>query len=195
MSAHDPASSSLRLRGGSVRARTRRATVDAEVSVPPRFSLLLAIGLGALLLQSTLLHGVTLRGAHLSFVTVLVVWTGLRCGVVAGGWLGLILGVLEDALGGGGANTIASTLVGFGSGLLANRFFSDSLPVFLSALTVGTAVRFVSNYLFFEFIDGERGLFVPLSHEFVWSAILNAVTGTIVLLALRAFGHRSASLT
>jgi len=188
---HDPASSSLRLRGGP--ARARRAPVDAEVSVAPRFSVLLVLGLVALLLQSTLLHGVTLRGAHVSIVTVLVVWTGLRCGVVAGGWIGLILGVLEDALGGGGANTIAATLIGFGSGMLANRFFSDSLPVFLSALTVATAMRYAATYIFFEFIDGERGLFIPLSHEFVWSALLNAIVGTVVLLGLRAHSHMSTS--
>lgn len=188
MSAHDPASSFLRLRGGP--ARTRRAPVDAEVSVAPRFSVLLVLGLVALLLQSTLLHGLTFRGAHVSLVTVLVVWTGLRCGVVAGGWLGLILGFLEDALGGGGANTIAAMAVGFGSGMLANRFFSDSLPVFLGALTVSTAMRYIANYVFFEFIQGERGLFIPLSHEFVWSALLNAIAGSIVLLALRAYGHR-----
>jgi rod shape-determining protein MreD len=191
VSVHEPASSSLRLRGGP--ARARRVPVDAEVSVPPRFSVLLVLGLVALLLQSTLLHGVTLRGAHVSIVTVLVVWTGLRCGVVAGGWIGLILGVLEDALGGGGANTIAATLIGFGSGMLANRFFSDSLPVFLSALTVATAMRYAATYIFFEFIDGERGLFIPFSHEFVWSALLNALVGTVVLLALRAQSHLSTS--
>jgi len=192
VSAHDHATSSLRLRGGP--ARARRAPLDAEVSVAPRFSVLLVLGLIALLLQSTLLHGLTLRGAHVSLVMVLVVWTGLRCGVVTGGWLGKIRGFLQDALGGGGANTIAATLVGFGSGLLANRFFSDSPPVFLSAITVATAMRYVANYVFFEFIDGERGLFVPLSHEFVWATTLNAVIGTIVLLGLRRYSNRSTSL-
>lgn len=192
MSVHDHAASSLRLRSGP--ARARRAPLDAEVSVAPRFSILLALGLIALLLQSTLLHGLTLRGAHISLVTVLVVWTGLRCGVVTGGWLGLILGFLEDALGGGGANTIATTLVGFGSGMLANRFFSDSLPVFLSAIAVATAMRYVATYIFFEFIDGERGLFIPLSHEFVWAAILNAVVGTIVLLGQRWHSNRGMPL-
>lgn len=192
MSSYDPASPSLRLRGGS--ARPRRQPIDAEVSIPPRFSILLALGLIALLLQATLLHGITLRGAHLSIITVLVVWTGLRCGVVGGGWLGLVLGFLEDALGGGGVNTIPMMFVGFGSGLLANRFFSDSLPVFLSALTVATALRYAASYLFFEFIDGERGLFVPLSHEFVWAALLNAVAGALTVLALRAYDHRSSRL-
>ena len=192
MSVHEHSTSSLRLRGGP--ARARRAPLDAEVSVAPRFSVLLALGLIALLVQSTLLHGLTLRGAHVSLITVLVVWTGLRCGVVTGGWLGLILGFLEDALGGGGANTIATTLVGFGSGMLANRFFSDSLPVLLSAMTVATAMRYIANYIFFEFVNAERGLFVPLSHEFVWAAILNAIAGAIVLLGLRWYSNRGTPL-
>jgi rod shape-determining protein MreD len=191
VSTHESASS-LRLRGGSPRQRLQ--PIDAVVSVPPRFSVLLALGLLALLLQSTLLHAVTLRGAHLSAVTILVVWTGLRCGVVGGGWLGLILGLLEDALGGGGANTIAMTLVGFGSGMLANRFFSDSLPVFLSALTVATALRYGATYVYFEFIAGERGLFVPLSHEFVWAVAVNAMAGAVTVLVLRALDHRSTRL-
>ena len=188
---HESAASP-RLRVGP--ARVRRGPIDAEVSVAPRFSLLLVLGIASVVLQATVLHGLTLRGAHVSLVTVLVVWTGLRCGVVAGGWLGLICGLLEDALGGAGANTLAATLVGFGSGLLANRFFSDSPPVFLSALTAATALRYAARYLFFEFVVGDRGLFVPLSHEFVWAVLLNAAVGAVVLLGLRARAHWSSRL-
>lgn len=185
MSTREPASDALRLRGGPA-AAARRRSVDAEVSVPPRFSWLLAIGVLAILAQATVLHGVALRGAHPSLVTVLVVWTGLRCGVVTGGWLGLFCGLLEDALGGGGANVVGTTLAGFFAGTLANRFFSDSLPVFLSAVAAATALRYAANYLVFEFIFGERGLFRPLSHEFVWSALLNCAIGAALLVAVRA---------
>ena len=185
MSAADRA---LRLRGGPARA-ARREPVDAEVSVAPRFSFLLLLGVLAIVLQATVLHGVALRGAHLSLTTVLLVWTGLRCGVVAGGWLGLACGAIEDALGGGGANVIASMLVGFLSGMLSNRFFADSLPVFLSATVAATGVRYIATYFFFEFIDGERGLFGRLSHEFAWAALLNAACTAVVLLALRAQAH------
>jgi rod shape-determining protein MreD len=184
MSTFDPASSSLRLRGGPARA-ARRHPVDAAVSVAPRFSLLVLLAVAAVLAQSTLLHGATFRGAHVSLVTVLLVWTGLRCGVVTGGWLGFIAGLLEDALGGGGSNVLSATLVGFLSGMLANRFFSDSLPVFLAALVGATAIRFAAMYLFFEFVYGERGLFGPMSHEFAWATVLNCVVGTVVLLGLR----------
>jgi rod shape-determining protein MreD len=185
MSSYDPASSSLRLRGGPARA-ARLRPVDAEVSVAPRFSVLALLGLGAVLLQSTVLHGATLRGAHLGLVTMLLVWTGLRCGVVTGGWLGFLCGLLEDALGGAGANVLSATLTGFLSGLLANRFFSDSLPVFLGALAGATALRFAVTYLFLEFVYGERGLFHPMSHEFVWATALNCAFGAALLLAMRA---------
>jgi rod shape-determining protein MreD len=185
MSIYDPAAAALRLRGGPARA-ARRNPIDAEVSVAPRFSVLALVGLIAVVVQSTLLHDVALRGAHVSLVTVLIVWTGLRCGVVTGGWLGLLCGLMEDALGGGGANVLGASLAGFLSGLLANRFFSDSLPVFLGALVGATAIRYASTYVFFEAVLGERGLFHPLSHEFVWSALLSCAIGTVVLLALRA---------
>lgn len=185
MSTFDPPSSALRLRGGPARA-ARRRSVDAEISVAPRFSLLLLAGIIAVVAQATLLHGVSLRGAHVSLVTVLVVWTGLRCGVVTGGWLGLICGLLEDALGGGGVNVLSTALVGFFAGMLSNRFFSDSLPVFAAAIAGATAVRFASNYLIFEFVFGERGLFAPMSHEFAWTALLNCSLGAVVLLVLRA---------
>jgi rod shape-determining protein MreD len=193
MSAYDPASPSLRLRGGPARA-ARRHPVDAEVSIAPRFSLLLLFAVIAVVVQATLLHGVTLRGAHVSLVTVLLVWTGLRCGVVTGGWLGFICGLLEDALGGGGSNVLSATLVGFLSGMLANRFFSDSLPVFLAALVGATAIRFAAMYFFFEFVYGERGLFGPMSHEFAWATVLNCVVGTALLLGLRLRGQWSMRL-
>jgi rod shape-determining protein MreD len=188
MSIYDPGAASLRLRGGPARA-ARFRPIDAEVSVAPRFSVLLALGVAAVLLQSTLLHGLALRGGQLSLVTILLVWTGLRCGVVAGGWLGLCCGLLEDALAGGAANILSATLVGFFSGTLANRFFSDSLPLFLSAIACATGIRFIAAYLYLEFIDGERALFVPMSHAFVWSALLNCAVGAVVLLALRAHSH------
>jgi rod shape-determining protein MreD len=193
MSAREPASAALRLRGGPARP-ARRQTVDAEVSVPPRFPVLLLVGVVLVLAQATVLHGVTLRGAHVSLVTVLVVWTGFRCGVVTGGWLGLFCGLLEDALGGSGTNVLGTALVGFLSGTLANRFFSDSLPVFLAGIAGATAVRFATAYCIFEFVYGERGLFGPMSHEFAWTALLNCAAGTAVLLWARIRSHWNAQL-
>jgi rod shape-determining protein MreD len=169
----------------------RPRSVDAQVSVAPRFTTLLGFALLAVLLQGTLLHDLTLRGAHASPLTVLIVWTGLRCGVVTGGWLGLLGGLFEDALGGGGVQVLGATLVGYLAGLLSNRFFSDSLPVFLSAVAVGTVVRSGVQYLVLEIGLGERGLFHRLSHETVYAIVLNCVIAAGAVLVLRVIAARS----
>ncbi|HXW77628.1 MAG TPA: hypothetical protein VEJ20_09470 [Candidatus Eremiobacteraceae bacterium] len=187
MSTIDRSGSALRLRG--LATRIARRPLDAEVSVPPRFLSLLGIGALAVIAQATLLHFVSFRGAHVSLVTVLLVWTGLRCGVVTGGWLGLACGLLEDALGGTGGNVLSATLVGFGSGLLANRFFSDSLPVFLAAVAGATAIRAACDYAIFEWVYGERGLFRTATHAFVWTALMNCAVAAVALLALRVRAH------
>jgi len=120
---------------------------------------------------------------------VLLVWTGLRCGITTGGLLGLILGLVEDALGGGGANVLATTLVGFCAGLLNVRFFADSVPVFVSAVAGATVVRAVITYAVMELGFGERGSFHRVSHELVWQIVLNSIAAAIVVLVLRAIAH------
>jgi rod shape-determining protein MreD len=176
----------LRPEGGERRARVRPE--EAEVSVPPRFWVLVFVGVAAIVLQSTLLRSVSLRDAHLSLVTVLLVWTGLRCGITTGGILGLILGLVEDALG-GGANVLATTLIGFGAGLLNVRFFADSVPVFVSAVAGATVVRAIITYAVMELGFGERGSFHRASHELVWQIVLNSIAAAIVVLVLRAVAH------
>src|SRR6202022_1626404 len=97
-----------------VRYGGRGTGIDAEVFVAPPFWLLLALTAAVAILQATLLRDVAFRGGHVRLLTVLIVWIGLRCGIVTGGWLGLIGGLLEDALGGGGVNVLGVTLIGFG---------------------------------------------------------------------------------
>lgn len=163
--------------------------VDAEVFVPPSFWLLLGLAALAALLQATLVRDVALRGGHLSLLTILIVWAGLRCGVTTGGWLGLFGGLLEDALGGGGVNVLGATLAGFGAGLLSNRFFSDSIPVFTAAVAGATILRAASTYVVVEIAFGERGFFHRMAHAAAWQIVLNAVGAVVVLLALRIASH------
>jgi rod shape-determining protein MreD len=162
---------------------------EAEVFVPPRFWLLVALAIAAVILQSTLLRPLSLRGAHISLVTVLLVWTGLRCGISTAGVLGLIVGLIEDALGGSGANVLATTLVGFSAGLLNVRFFADSLPVFVAAVAGATVLRGIVSYLVSEVGLGVRGSFHRVSHELVWQVVLNSVVAAVTLLILRAIAN------
>ena len=178
-----------RLRPEGAQPRVRVRPEDAEVSVAPRFWMLVALAIGAIVLQSTVLYPLSLRGAHLSLVTILLVWTGLRCGITTGGALGLIAGLVEDALGGGGADVLATTLVGFCAGLLNVRFFADSLPVFVSAVAGATVLRGAVTYLVTELGFGIRGSFHRVSHELVWQIVLNCACAAVALLVLRAAEH------
>lgn len=180
-----------RLRSGSDSARARVRPEDAEVSVRPNFTLLLGLAVGAIVLQSTVLRQFTVHGAHLSLLTVLIVWTGLRAGSTTGGWLGLISGLIEDALGGSGANVVGTMLIGYIAGLLSVRFFADSLPVFVSAVAAATWLRGIVAYLVMEIGIGERGMFHRLSHELFWQMVLNCVVAMIALLGLRIASHVS----
>lgn len=178
---------------GPVRYGGRGTGVDAEVFVAPAFWLLLALTAAAVILQATLLRGAAFRGGHVSLLTVLIVWIGLRCGIVTGGWLGLIGGLLEDALGGGGVNVLGTTLIGFGSGLLSNRFFSDSIPVFAAAVAGATILRTLVRYVLLETAFGERGLFRPMAHAAAWELLLNVAVAVITLLLMRVAAHASTS--
>jgi rod shape-determining protein MreD len=189
MSGLSPGTALDRFRPEGEQRHPRVRPEEAEVFVPPRFWILVVLAIGAVLVQSTLLRPLSLRGAHVSLVTVLLVWTGLRCGISTGGILGLIVGIVEDALGGGGANVLATTLVGFSAGLLNVRFFADSLPVFVSAVAGATVLRGIVTYLVSEVGLGVRGSFHRVSHELVWQVLLNAVVAAIVLLVLRAISN------
>lgn len=178
-----------RLRQPGAEPRDRVRPQDAEVSVRPKFVWLAALALAAVVAQSTILRSISLGGAHLSLLTILLVWTGLRCGVTTGGILGFIAGLVEDGLGSGGANVLGTTLVGFGAGLLNTTFFSDSLPVFVAAVAGATIVRGIVTYLVMEIGLGERGMFHHYSHELLWQLLLNAVAAAVALLVSRVIAH------
>jgi rod shape-determining protein MreD len=187
MSTLDPARDADRLRSGP-RRTPRIAHVDAEISIPPRFSVVLAIAFACAVVQSTMLAGVELRGAHISLLLVLVVWTGLRCGVVTGGWLGFFAGLFADALGGGGVNVIGFTLAGFGAGLLANRFFWDSLPVFIGAVALATIVHALTAWMVLAIAFAERGAFIRTTHAMAWEVVVNCAVAALALAIIRVVG-------
>ncbi len=165
--------------------RRRSGHVEADVWVAPKFSVLLLLAVIAVVLQATVLARFSVRGAHLSLLTVLLVWTGLRCGVTTGGWLGLLAGLFEDALGGSGSNVLGTTLIGFAAGLLTSRFFFDSMPVLMAAIAGLTIARGLTNYAVLEAAFGYRGLFHRMSHELVWQAALNCGAALVVFAILR----------
>lgn len=167
-----------------------REPVEAGASTRPRFGTLLLIAAVLALAQAAFGHAWTLRGGQPSPLTVLVVWTGLRCGPTTGGWLGFFSGALEDALGGGGAYVLGSTAIGFLAGLFSTRFFAESLPAMTLAVAAGTIVRNAITYIVLEVGYGERGLYHRFAHATAWEALLNSVLAAAAILALRWWSSR-----
>ncbi|MDQ2818114.1 MAG: hypothetical protein M3T49_07910 [Candidatus Eremiobacteraeota bacterium] len=173
-----------RLREGPKRPHNPQP-VDAEVWVAPKFAALAALAVVCVILQATLLAHVSVGGAQVGLLTVLIVWTGLRCGVTTGGWLGLLGGICEDALGGHGLNVVGTTLIGFGAGMLSSRFFHDSFPIFVGATAAATLVRAGITYIVLETAFGYRGLFEREAHSALWLVALNCATASVVIVYLR----------
>ena len=167
-----------------------RRPVEAGTSAPPRFTTLLLIAAGLALAQTVFAHAWTVRGAQPSPLSVLIVWTGLRCGPTTGGWLGFFGGALEDALGGGGAYVLASTAIGFLAGLFSSRFFADSLLAISIAVAAGTIVRNAITYVVLETALGERGFYHRLAHATAWEVALNCGIAVLALLAARWWSSR-----
>jgi rod shape-determining protein MreD len=178
-----------RLRPQDAPPRDRVRPQDAEVSTRPRLWWLLLAMLAAVVVQTTLLRFLSLRGAEPSLVTVLIVWMGLRYGVATAGVVGLFGGLIEDGLGSSGANVLGATLAGLGTGLLNVRFFADSLPVFVSAVAGATIVRAVVTYVVMDFALGERGMFHRYSHEVAWQVALNMALAALVVLTSRVLAN------
>lgn len=164
--------------------------IDVEVAAAPKFWVLALLAAAIVLLQATVLQTVSLRGAHPSLLTVLLAWTGLRCGIIAGGWLGFVGGIMEDALGGAGVNVVGATLVGYLAGLVGNRYFWDSLPVFVATVAGATVVRAFSSYAFVAFVLGDRGMLTRMSHATFWEMLANAAAAALTLALLRYVSKR-----
>ncbi len=180
----------VRLRGAPRVLFGPQRPLDAGAAAAPSFGVLLALAVLAVVWQATFGHAWTLRGAQPSPLTVLVVWAGLRCGPATGGWLGLLGGALEDALGGGGGAVLGTTAVGFFAGLLSSRFFADSLPVVVAAVAGGTIVRNAVTYLVLEIGAGERGTYHRIAHATLWEILLNCAIAAVAVVVLRWLSNR-----
>ena len=90
----------------------------------------IAVALGAALLaQTALLRMITSGSLPVDLVLVVVVFTGLARGAVAGLWTGTAAGLLQDVLSGGivGVSGLAKCLTGVLVGLSGTRFIVSAV--------------------------------------------------------------------
>lgn len=105
------------------------------------FSLL--VFLGAMIVQTTLLQFLTIGGVKPDLVLVIVIYLGLIEGPNIGCLSGFSLGLFEDAYSGmslGGVNALSKTIVGFLSGLLGKRLYTQGLFAPMICVGLGTVL-------------------------------------------------------
>lgn len=124
-----------------------------------------------------------------SFVTIAVVLYALRVGARRGAVLGLVAGVLTDAVAGtGGAWTLAYTALALACGGITRGFFADG--VVLPSLFVGVAVV-LRSALFWIVMSAEgypRGYGSVHLHAALESGVLTAVYAFVYLLFRARYG-------
>jgi rod shape-determining protein MreD len=124
-----------------------------------------------------------------SFVTIAVVLYALRLGARRGAVLGLVAGVLTDAVAGtGGAWTLAYTLLARLCGGVSRGFFADG--VVLPSVFVGVAVV-VRSALFWIIMSAEgypRGYGAIHLHAALESGALTAVYAFVYLIFRARYG-------
>lgn len=142
-----------------------------------------------LFVQTVFAPLLVVRGGIPSFVTIAVVLYALRLGARRGAVLGLVAGVLTDAVAGtGGAWTLAYTLLALLCGGVARGFFADG--VVLPSLFVGIAVV-IRSALFWVIMSAEgypRGYGTVHLHAALESGALTAIYAFVYLVFRARFG-------
>lgn len=170
-------------------SRSRFRSIEI-VNGPPFWRSAGCVALG-LFVQTVAAPLLVVRSGMPSFVTIAVVLYALRVGARRGTILGIIAGVLSDALAGtGGAWTLAYTLLAFACGAISSDFFSDG--VITPSLFVGLAVC-ARSAVFWAVMAAEgypRGYGTVHLHGALESGVLTAVYAFVYLLFRARFGGR-----
>lgn len=131
----------------------------------------------ALILQSTWLHALALRGGSLDLLVIFVAWYAATAGTSRGFVYGGLCGLAEDALAvqTGGAHALALGLTGAICGLGSRFVFPDSVFAIAGIVTVGTVANAAIFWAVMSMGGYPAGLGTLHFHRSVWSALLDAL--------------------
>jgi rod shape-determining protein MreD len=172
-------------RGGARSAGAAAMPPMPALDAPPWGAALGALAI-ALLLQTTLLHGLHVHGGSVSFVLLIVVWFAARAGSMRGAFFGLVAGACEDALSGvtGAAWTVATPLVAALAARTLRAIGSNNPLLFAGAVALASVMRVLGSWFVLR-AEGSRIGLNPLSiHGTLWSSALNAAIALVVLLCV-----------
>ena len=143
----------------------------------------------AIVVQTTLLHFLAIRGATPSLVLVAVVWFAIRVDARRAAIYGLFAGICEDVLaaGTGGAWTISTTVTAMLTSVLSRGFFADSIPIVAAATAIATLVRDLIFWTVMSLEGYPSGLAGVHFHQALWQALLDVAVMIAAMLLVRRF--------
>lgn len=112
----------------------------------------------AAILQSTILHKLSLYNAVPDLILLIIIWTSYYNGTMSGQIVGFLAGLILDFLSAAplGLNALIRTIIGALAGLLRGNFILDLifLPMLLcaSATALKAALLFILHYLFLDIV-------------------------------------------
>lgn len=142
----------------------------------PVFLLLLG---AALILQTTVLDFVAIKGVKPDLVALLVVLNGFLLGPREGAFLGFAGGILEDLISGSyiGMGALSKMLSGYLAGAAGERFYRESVLIATGVAFIAASAGSVVHYLLLLYL----GIYVP-----PFDALLRVVLPSALYTALLA---------
>ena len=142
----------------------------------------IAVALGAALLaQTALLRMITSGSLPVDLVLVVVVFTGLARGAVAGLWTGTAAGLLQDVLSGGivGVSGLAKCLTGVLVGLSGTRFIVSAVVSRFFVYVAASLLHAVCYFGVYMLID--TGAPAARGGGLLAQAVVNGLVGVVAV--------------
>ncbi len=138
--------------------------------------------------QPTLIQWIALWGISPNMFLIFVIVTGFLKGKKAGAICGAVFGLVFDLLVGRliGISGILFMYIGFGVGIVTERFLSSTGSVAAAVLTFGLALLYaVGYYIAYSMSIGDMGLFYAVIRIILPECLYTAILSLVLFLPIR----------
>ena len=150
---------------------------------------ILALILGSLVLQISLVAKMSIFGSRIDLPLVVVVSIALARGTIYGESAGFMTGILCDLFSGGpmGVQALSKTVIGYGAGLARRRLYADSFVTQLISGFLATIIAKLINLVHLSLMSNEPGFLKINVLGLVLTGVLNSILVVAVFRLVRRF--------
>lgn len=155
-----------------------------------RYVFLALVSFFCVILQDTLFNDLSVAGGKPDFLLIIVVFFAIFNGPARGGFLGLMLGLLEDLMIGRfiGVNALCKGIIGALIGFSERRLYKNNFFVPIFCLLIGTFINALLYYVLNRLIGGNI-----VFSGMMLSAIPNAIYNSCFAPLIYALFYRAQS--